>query len=208
MKRKRSEKGRPTDTTNIVISGVGGQGVLTLASVIAETAMSQGLDVTTAEVHGLAMRFGHLEVHLRMGKKIHSSLVPDCSAGVVIGLEPIETLRASRYVGKDTTIVFDTFKSIPIKMHLHKKEYPDIKKIVSALKTASKRVIAVDASETTKKETGTALQSNIYLLGICVGARLMPLDQDAIMKTLEALPGPENNIKMFKLGVQHSKKTR
>jgi indolepyruvate ferredoxin oxidoreductase beta subunit len=208
MKGKRSGKGRPTDTTNIVISGVGGQGVLTLASVIAETAMSQGLEVTTAEVHGLAMRFGHLEVHLRMGKKIHSPLVPDCGADIVIGLEPIETLRASRYIGKDTAIVFDTFKSIPIKMHLHRKGYPDIKKIVSSLKTVSKRVIAVDASETTKKETGTALQSNIYLLGLCVGAKMMPLDQGMIMKTLELLPRPENNIKMFKLGVQHSKKSR
>lgn len=192
--------------TNIVVSGVGGQGVLTLAGMIAETAASEGYDATTAEVHGLAMRFGHLEVHVRFGKKIHSPLVPDCAADLVIGLEPIEMLRASRYVSKGTTVVFDTFKAIPIKMHLHKEEYPKIADMVKALKAISGKVIPVSAAEIARKETGSTLQSNVYLLGLCIGAKLIRLKQGTALKALESLPLPEANKKIFKLGVQHSRR--
>lgn len=194
--------------TNIVISGVGGQGVLTLAGTIAEAAASEGNDVTTAEVHGLALRFGHLDVHVRFGKKVHSPLVPDCRADLVIGLEPIETLRAGRYIGKDTTVVFDTFKSVPVKMHLHREEYPSTREVVRELKTASGRIFPTNASEITRKETGSTLQSNIYLLGLCVGAKLIPLKQGSVTKALEGLPMPETNKKMFKLGLKHSRRFR
>jgi len=194
------------EPTNIIISGVGGQGVLTLSGIIAESAAADGYDVTTAEVHGLAMRFGHLEVHLRFGKKIHSPLVPDCEADLLIGLEPIETLRSSRYIGTETAVVFDTKKSIPVKMHLHRQQYPSTAEVAGALRKASKRVIPVNASDLTKKETGSTLQSNIYLLGICIGAKLIRMNSATIMKKLDLLPGADMNKRMFKLGIQHSRK--
>jgi len=191
--------------TNVVISGIGGQGVLTLASVIAESALSQGYDVTTAEVHGLAMRFGHLEVHLRFGKKIYSPLVPDKEADLVIGLEPIETLRAARYIGKGTAVVFDTAKSIPNKMHIHREQYPEIKTITAALQKISKIVKSLPASEITKKYTGSNLQANIYLLGFLIKSKMIAINQKNILKTLELLPAPESNKLIFKAGLQGKK---
>lgn len=188
------------ETTNIVISGVGGQGVLTLAVAIAEAATAEGYDVTTAEIHGLAMRFGHLEVHVRIGKRVLSPLVPDCEANLVIGLEPIETLRASRYLDRETTVVFDTLKAIPVKMHLHKEEYPSIGEITKALKTTTKKVLPMDASKIVKKELGSTLQSNSYILGYCVGAKLIRLKQSSVMKVLDLLPAANKNKEAFKLG--------
>ena len=190
------------DVTNIIISGIGGQGVLTLAVVMAESALRQGYDVTTAEVHGLAMRFGHLDVHLRFGKKILSPLVPDGEADLVIGLEPIEALRAARYISKDTAVVFDTSPLIPNKMHIHREQYPDTKKITEALRKISKSVKPIPASDITKKRMGSDRQANIYLLGYLVKSKLVDISQKNILGTLELLPSPETNKQVFKLGFQ------
>jgi len=197
--KKSKNKDKPV---NILISGIGGQGVLTLAVVMAEAAVSQGYDVTTAEVHGLAMRFGHLEVHLRLGKKINSPLIPDGEADLVIGLEPLEALKAARYIGKDTTVIFDTEKSIPNKMHIQREQYPDTNKVVDMLKKISKTVKTIPASEIAKKLTGSDRQSNIYLLGYLVKSKLISINQQNIMKTLDLLPFPEINKQMFKAGMK------
>jgi len=190
------------DITNIIISGIGGQGVLTLAVVMAESALRQGYDVTTAEVHGLAMRFGHLDVHLRFGKKVPSPLVPDGEADLVIGLEPIEALRAARYISKDTAVIFDTSPLIPNKMHIHKEQYPDTKKVADALKKISKSVKPIPASDITKKRTGSDRQANSYLLGYLVKSKFFSINQKNILDTLALLPSPDANKQMFKLGLQ------
>lgn len=193
-------------TTDVIISGVGGQGVITLASVIAEAAFKQGYDVMTSEVHGLSMRFGHLDVHVRFGKKVYSSLVPDGEADLVIGLEPIETLRVARYISKNTFVIFDTEKSIPIKMHLDREQYPKIKSITSMLKKISKSAMAVKASEIVKKYTGSVIQSNIYLLGYAVSKKSIPLKKKFLLEGIrEVVPEKhfEINKKVFELGFKH-----
>lgn len=194
-----------TDVTNIIISGIGGQGVLTLAGLIAEAAAMEGYDVTTAEVHGLSMRFGHLDVHVRIGKKIYSPLIADGSAHLIIGLEMIETLRVNRYIGESSVIVFDTLKSVPIKMHLHNETYPKTAEIVKELKNLSNYVFPIEASEIVKKEVGSPLYANIYLLGYCVGSNLIKLRMSSILKQLENLPNSKINKYIFRLGVNHAR---
>ncbi|MEM0331318.1 MAG: 2-oxoacid:acceptor oxidoreductase family protein, partial [Archaeoglobaceae archaeon] len=77
---------------NILVVGVGGQGALTTAHLIARSAMKAGLNVLVAETHGMAQRGGSVEVHVRIGD-VHSPLIPDCGADIVLALEPSEALR-------------------------------------------------------------------------------------------------------------------
>ncbi|MBU2635317.1 2-oxoacid:acceptor oxidoreductase family protein, partial [Patescibacteria group bacterium] len=81
-------------TFNIVISGTGGQGLITLLQIIAEAALVEGLDVKTSELHGLSQRGGAVETHIRFGKKIYSPLVSLGSADLILSLETLESLRA------------------------------------------------------------------------------------------------------------------
>lgn len=196
-------------TTNVIISGIGGQGVITLALVIAESAFKQGYDVKTAEVHGLAMRFGHIDVHVRFGKKVYSSLVPDGEADLVISLEPLEALRMSRYMNKNTKVVFDSAKFIPNEMHLRKQQYPEIKSILKLIKKVSKHVRAVDASEVVKKQTGSVIQSNIYLLGHVTAQKMIPLKKNFVLDGMKEIVSEKffgTNKEIFELGMRRTSK--
>ena len=195
-------------TTNVIISGIGGQGVITLALVIAESAFKQGYDVKTAEVHGLAMRFGHIDVHVRFGKKVYSSLVPDGEADLVISLEPLEALRMSRYMNKNTKVVFDSAKLIPNEMHLRKQQYPEIKSILKLIKKVSKHVRAVDASGVVKKYTGSLIQSNIYLLGHVTAQKMIPLKKNFVLDGMKEVVSEkffDTNKEIFELGFKLKK---
>lgn len=116
---------------NLVVVGVGGQGILTLAQIVAEAALKEGLDVKTSELHGLAQRGGPIPSHVRFGKKIYSSIVMVGEADLVIGLEPLEALRAAYYGSKErkTVFVFDTWEIIPSSILSQKEAYPSIKKL-------------------------------------------------------------------------------
>ena len=82
---------------NIVIVGTGGQGLITLLQILAEAALIEKFDVKTSELHGLSQRGGSVEVHIRFGKKIHSPLVAQASADLILALEAQETLKASTF---------------------------------------------------------------------------------------------------------------
>jgi len=192
---------------NIVVVGVGGQGILTMQSVISEAALLQGLDVNTSELHGLAQRGGSVASHIRFGKKIYSSLVLTGKANLVFGLEPLETLRKSFYGSKKnkTVFIFDSFKSIPVSVPVLKDKYPDMKEIVKDLKKFSKKVYDLDASEIVKKEVGSVAPTNIFLLGFACGKKLMPLKKKFLLEAIkENVPEKyfEINKKVFELGMK------
>jgi indolepyruvate ferredoxin oxidoreductase beta subunit len=193
---------------NLVVVGIGGQGILTLANIVAEAAMREGMDVKTSELHGLAQRGGPIPCNVRFGKKIYSSLVMAGQADLVISLEPLEALRAAYYGSKEskTAFVFDTWKIIPSSILTRENSYPSIKEIKRKLKKFSSRVVALDASNLVKKKTGDVVSTNIYLLGYCVGRKLVKLKKISIIEGIKkVIPEKyfEMNKKIFELGVGH-----
>lgn len=84
--------------TSIVVMGVGGQGVLTLARWIGEATLSKGYDLRIAEVHGMSQRYGSVEVHVRFGKVVYAPIVEEGGADYVVALEAVEALRACKYL--------------------------------------------------------------------------------------------------------------
>lgn len=94
---------KKTEQFNIVIVGIGGQGLITLLQVLAEAALLQGYDVKTSELHGLSQRGGSVEVHIRFGKNIFSPLVAQGKAELILALDSKEGLNAKRYAGPKTS---------------------------------------------------------------------------------------------------------
>lgn len=193
------------DKFDIIFAGVGGQGVLTVAGIVARAALIQGYNVKAAELHGLSMRFGAVETHLRFGQKIHSPLVKKGEADLVISLEPVEAVRVSHYAKENTNYVFDTKEQIPLAVYLEKQVYPSLDKIISMLKKVSPegKIIAVEASDIARKNFGSVVAANIVLLGKVLAQGLLPLKKESVLKGMEqVLPDKilDANKKIFELG--------
>lgn len=188
---------------DLVITGVGGQGVLTLSKIIAQAALHEGYDVKTSELHGLAQRGGHIECHVRFGPKVYSSLVRMGNADLIIGLEPVETLRACHYGSKKKTkFLVNTYKMPPLSVYIAKEKYPSLDEIEENLRGFSSKVILIPASEFVKKETGKIISTNVYLAGKSVSLELLPLKKDSVLMGIRAVIPKKHldiNEKIFEL---------
>ena len=143
---------------DIILAGVGGQGILSIATVIGSAALQQGLQLKQAEVHGMSQRGGDVQSNLRISSgPVHSDLIPRGAADLIISLEPMEALRYVPYLAPDGWIITNTvpFVNIP--------DYPDMEKILGEL-NALPHVIAIDV-DAIAKEAGSARSANMVLLG-------------------------------------------
>lgn len=143
---------------NIIIAGVGGQGILTIASIIDMAAMRQGLFVKQAEVHGMSQRGGEVQSHLRISDtEIFSDLIPLQKADIILSVEPMEALRYLPYLKPDGIIITATnaFKNIP--------DYPDEDKLTNSIKKSANSIF-VDAAEIAR-QAGNQKSYNVVMLG-------------------------------------------
>jgi len=194
---------------NIIITGIGGQGVLTLTNVITWSALKEGLDAKASELHGLAQRGGAIACHVRFGDKVYSPLVLEGKADLVFGLEPLEALRSCYFGSKNRTVfLVNTHRIIPLSIFITKEEYPSLSYVINALKPFSDKVITLDASEVAKNATGDAVMANMYMLGYACAKNLIPLKRESILDGIkEAIPKKylESNIKVLDLGFEAMK---
>ncbi len=143
--------------TDIILGGVGGQGILSIATIIGEAAMKENLYIKQAEVHGMSQHRGGVQSALRLSSKpIASGRVALRSADVIISMEPLEALRCLPFLSKDGWIITSSapFVNIP--------NYPDIEKIKSDLNSI-KNVIVLD-SEQVAKDIGVPRSANVIFL--------------------------------------------
>jgi indolepyruvate ferredoxin oxidoreductase beta subunit len=182
---------------DIILAGVGGQGILSIAYVIDNAALADGLFFKQAEVHGMAQRGGAVQSHLRLADgAIWSDLIPKGAADLILSVEPLEALRYLDYLRPDGAVITSStpYKNIP--------DYPDLEKVLDAIRRAPRSVI-VD-SEKLAKEAGTVKAQNIVLLGAASSSLI--LKEASLLGTIEALfrgrGGPilEANLKAFELG--------
>lgn len=142
----------------MILSGVGGQGILSIAAVIGEAALKEGLYMKQAEVHGMSQRGGDVQSNLRLSDRpIASDLIPKGQADLIVSLEPMEALRYLPYLKRDGWIVTNSqpFVNIP--------NYPEIDKVNEALdKLPHKVVLDVEAIA---REVGSVRTANIVMLG-------------------------------------------
>lgn len=145
-------------TSDIILAGVGGQGILTIATIIGRAALDTGLHFKQAEVHGMSQRGGDVQSHLRISSDtIWSDLIPLASAGTIISLEPMEALRYLPWLKSDGTIVtnINPFVNVP--------DYPQPDAILTELRESA-RTVTVDA-EDVARSLKSPRSANIALLG-------------------------------------------
>jgi indolepyruvate ferredoxin oxidoreductase beta subunit len=153
--------------TDIILTGVGGQGILSIAAVIGEAALEDGLYMKQSEVHGMSQRGGDVQSHLRISDRpVASDLIPLGSADIIISLEPLEALRYLPYLKKDGWIVANSkpFENIP--------NYPDMEKVMAEYDKLSHTVL-LDV-EQIAKDLGALRSSNVILLG--AASPYLPID--------------------------------
>ena len=188
---------------NLVAIGVGGQGILTLAGIVAEAALKQGYDVKMSELHGLAQRGGSIPCQVRFGDKIYSSLVRTGGADLIIAMEPLEALRSAKFASpKKTVLIMDTHQIPPVSVTTLGKKYPKISDIKKELKGFFKEIIEVNATEIAKKETGKSVTSNIYILGLASVRGVLPIKREILLEAIKENVPPKYfdlNKKMFEL---------
>lgn len=149
--------------TNIMLSGVGGQGILTSGRILALAAIDAGLDVKMSEVHGMSQRGGNVDSHIRIGEKVPSSLIPKGGADYLISFEMMEALRYMDYLKPDGKAYVSKLKITPLSSNLKKGgSYPENIEEMIVKKAPSVKLI--DA-ESVVKELGDIRMVNIILLG-------------------------------------------
>jgi len=144
--------------TDIVLAGVGGQGILSIAATIGMAALENNLYLKQAEVHGMSQRGGAVQSHMRISdKEILSDLIPKGSADIILSVEPMESLRYLPFLSKDGWLVTNVtpYKNIP--------DYPDEEAIMKEIKNYANH-IAIDADKIAG-EIGSKRSSNIVMLG-------------------------------------------
>jgi indolepyruvate ferredoxin oxidoreductase, beta subunit len=191
---------------NIIMSGVGGQGIVKAGQLIGQAVASSGLKVVMSEIHGMSQRGGVVGVDLRIGN-VHGPIIPEGIADLVIGFEAVETLRAIGRIGKNTTVIMSTEKIIPVSVSLGDSTYPDTEKIARELKEQGTKLFLIDAlSQATI--AGNLKSTNIVLIGAAYAAGFIPVSLDALRQALRNT-FPEKswdcNLKALELGMEELK---
>jgi indolepyruvate ferredoxin oxidoreductase beta subunit len=176
---------------------VGGQGVLSIAAIIARAAVKAGLTVRQSEVHGMAQRGGAVLAHLRLsGAVIHSDLVPQGGADLIISMEPLESLRYAAWLSPEGALVTaaDPFVNIP--------DYPEISRIIGTI--AGFPLNRIVEAAALAREAGLPRAVNMVMVG--AASPFLPLDAEALEDTIagqfasKAPEAAEANRRAFRLG--------
>jgi indolepyruvate ferredoxin oxidoreductase beta subunit len=150
------------DIRNILLVGVGGQGIILASTIISQAALLSGHDVKSNEVHGMAQRGGSVVSQIRFGEKVFSPLIQHGSAHYVISLEKLETIRYLHFCNSETRVVVNNLEIVPVTVTSGDAEYP--KDIDRILNDKLKYVDIIDAVDIAKK-AGNIKAANVVLIG-------------------------------------------
>jgi len=186
------------NTTNILISGVGGQGILLASEILSEALMLAGFDVKKNEIHGMSQRGGSVVSHIRFGAKVYSSIIPEGEGDVLLGFELLETYRYLPLLRKGAKVLANDLKIFPAPVNLGKAVYPnDIPERIARHFPGSTLVPGLDLA----LEAGDPRTVNVVLLGALSGS--IDIEPGHWLEILHKMV-PERflavNLKAFELG--------
>lgn len=165
--------------TNILVSGIGGQGIMTAAELLAEAAIHQGFDVKKTEVAGMAQRGGVVTSHIRFGKRVLSPSIAEGEADILLSFEVAEALRWQNWVKEDGVILVNNSRMEPPVVNLGLFDYPDDP--IAQLQNSSKTIHYLDATEIAR-DLGNLKLVNTIMLGAV--ADFLPFPADVVRNNI------------------------
>ena len=193
------------DPLNLIITGVGGQGNVMISLIIGNALVRGGYLVTIGETYGASQRGGPVMSHVRISKETqYSPFIPDGRADIILGMEPVETLRMIGQFGNpDIVTIINPRPIYSIDVTGSQAEYPDLDKLMETIKELSAKTWIVNATEEAQK-MGNPIFANVILIGAIVGSCVLPLDEKSLEPVLrETFPKEvEANMAAFSKGVE------
>jgi indolepyruvate ferredoxin oxidoreductase beta subunit len=170
---------------NILITGVGGQGVILMSELLGKAAVADGLRVRGSEILGMAVRGGSVTSIIRLGDEVYGPLIPMGKCNALVGMEPSEALRNIAYLSNANSVIINTAVTIPFSVSVGESKYPSLVEILKKLSQASDRIIQLDAAKLAQ-QAGNVLTTNIVMLGALFGTELLPIKMATIKETIQA----------------------
>ena len=197
---------------DVLIAGIGGQGVITLGTLLKLAAIREGVDVTGAERRGGAQREGPVTSNVRYRvlsaeerqdprKRPFSGLIPRGGAHMLISLEPLEAVRCLPYLNRNTVVITETRPRIPTAVRLGTAAYPPLDRILGILREVTPRVYPVAMERVSAERFGSLRPVNVIALGLAASLGDLPVGEEALLATVEErLPDFPANERAFRLG--------
>ena len=189
---------------NIVIAGVGGQGVILMSELLGNAAVADGLNVRGSEVLGMAVRGGSVSSTIRLGEEALAPLAPTGKADVLVGMEPSEAIRNISNISEDSLVILNTEKVIPFTVSSLGSTYPGLDTILEKLNKATKHIIELNATGIAM-EAGSVQSANVVMLGALFGQDKLPIRIETVKNEIEkrfsAKVAPVN-LKAFDMGYE------
>ena len=195
---------------NVVLAGVGGQGILLAAEILGASAVRDGLNVRVSEIHGMAQRGGAVISNVRIGSKVLAATVMEGQADVLLGFEPVETLRSLGFASEKTLVIMNSQGIMPTELTAKMQSYPTLEEVEKKIRRFTERVVVVDAVKLAER-AGNVLAQNIVLLGVLAATAHVPVKKESIMEALgELVPAKhlDVNVKAFELGYKYGKEAK
>jgi indolepyruvate ferredoxin oxidoreductase beta subunit len=189
---------------NVLITGVGGQGVILMSELLGKAAVADKLNVRGSEILGMAVRGGSVTSAIRLGEGVYGPLIPMGKCNALVGMEPSEALRNIAYLSRSSLVIVNTAVTIPFTVPLGQSLYPSLEAILEKLNKASSRIVKLDAAKLAQ-EAGNLLTTNIVMLGALFGTDQLPIKiatiKEAIEERFPAKLAPVN-MQAFDLGYE------
>jgi len=166
---------------SIVLTGVGGQGVITAANILGKAAVKAKVGVFVSEIHGMAQRGGVVVCTVRMGD-VSSPLLPSGTADVLLSTEPVEALRNICYVHKKTKVITDINPVIPFTVAVGGEQYPKLDDLFKEIQTHAV-LYKIDANKIAK-EAGAVITKNTVMLGALAASGVLPFKAEVLLETI------------------------
>jgi len=189
---------------DIILSGVGGQGILTIAATIGTAALSEGLQLKQAETHGMSQRGGDVQSHLRLSSgEIASDLIPAGKVDMIISVEPLEALRYVHMLNKKTGWLISSMNPVE-----NISNYPELEKVLAEIWKLP-HYVTIDA-ERVAKDQGSVKAANIVVLG--AASPFLGLKYESLEKAIETMFSKKGkdmvdiNLKALRAGREYAKK--
>jgi len=189
-------------TVNVSLVGVGGQGIILTADLLAKTASIAGYDVKKSEIHGMAQRGGSVSSQVRFGKSVASPIIQEGTSDILVSFDKLEALRSAHLLAKGGTAIVNDLFLVPVTVSSG--QQPMVEDLDGKMKKALKKLVLIDAMQIAEKEVGNARTMNMVIAGAL--SALCPFKEEQWIQALtEMLTGPkakllEVNKKAFALG--------